>query len=75
MLIPSRRQLFEGPISDDCGFRSISLLLQEVGNWMEAQPIMDPEFDNLVIERVFPDEGDDACLYTATLYYRKEGDK
>lgn len=75
ILVPSRRQLFEGPISDALGFRSIPLLLQEVGNWMEAQSVEDPEFDGLVIERTFPNAEDDECRYTAILYYRRETDK
>lgn len=73
-LIPSRRQLFEGPTSDDLDFRSIPLLLQEVGNWMESQSVEDPEFDSLVIERTFPNPESDECRYTASLYYRKESD-
>lgn len=75
LLVPSRRQLFEGPISDETGFRSIPLLLEEVSNWMKYWEIEDPEFDGLLIERVFPSRETDDSRYTATLYYRKEGDK
>ena len=73
-LIPSRRQLFEPPLSDECDFRSLPLLLQMVGNWMEANDVQDPEFDGLLIERTFPDPKSDECRYTATLFYRREGD-
>ena len=75
ILVPSRRQLFEGPISDDLNFRSLPYLLLEVSRWMESERIEDPEFDSLVIEQTFPDQDSDDCRYTATLYYRKEGDK
>lgn len=74
-LVPSRRQLFEAPVSDQCDFRSLSLLLEMVGNWIESEGVQDPEFDNLVIERSFRNPDDDECIYTATLYYRKEEDK
>jgi hypothetical protein len=74
-LVPSRRQLFEGPISDDSDYRSISVLLQMVGNWLESEGVEDPEFDAVTVERVFPNPESDECRYNATLYYRKEDDK
>jgi hypothetical protein len=74
-LIPSRRQLFEPPLSDECSFRSIPFLLQMVSDWMKAEGVQDPEFDDLVIKQTFPNPESDECRYTATLYYRKESDK
>jgi hypothetical protein len=74
-LIPSRRQLFETPLtSDDYDFKSLSLLLRLVGNWIDKEGLQDPEFDGLQIERTFPNPETDESLYTATLYYRKESD-
>lgn len=74
-LIPSRRQLFEPPTSDALDFYSLPFLLQEVGNWMVSTGVQDPEFDALTIERTFPNPESDECIYTATLYYRREEDK
>jgi hypothetical protein len=74
-LVPSRRQLFEPPLSDELDFYSLPFLLQKVGNWMTDERVQDPEFDALVIERAFPNPDSDECRYTATLYYRKEEDK
>jgi hypothetical protein len=73
-LVPSRRQLFEPPLSDELDFYSLPFLLQKVGNWMTDHRVQDPEFDALVIGRTFPNPDGDECRYTATLYYRKESD-
>jgi len=73
-LVPARRQLFETPLSEEQDFYSVAFLLQEVGSWMVSTGVQDPEFDALVIERVFPNPESDESRHTATLFYRKETD-
>lgn len=68
---------FIGPVSDtDNGFRTIPSLLRTVADWMDANDLQDPEFDNLAVRVVFvPDSDDDDFYYSASIYYRESADQ
>jgi hypothetical protein len=73
-VIPFRDRYFTALPSSDCDFRSVSALLRQVADWIDANDIQDPEIDSLWIGVTFTSE-DDQHYHHATLYYRHEGDK